>query len=71
MTVFDDDARAVVDALPDAEHLAGTTVLVTGATGMVGGWVTSVLAEVSSRLSRPLQVLALAREPGKAHSRRA
>ena len=64
--VITEDARAIVEHLtPSLRPLAGSTVLVTGATGMVGQYVTRALLEIGRRVDGGLQVIALARNADK------
>ena len=63
------DLDEALGALPDARTLEGATVLVTGATGMVGSCVTDLLARLSQRDRLHLKIVALCRDAGRAAQR--
>lgn len=63
------DLDEALGALPDARTLEGATVLVTGATGMVGSCVTDLLARLSRRDCLHLKIVALCRDAGRAAQR--
>jgi UDP-glucuronate decarboxylase len=66
-TVVGQDAAEIAEGLGAlAGRLAGRTVLVTGATGMVGRSVVEALLAVAARVDPPVHVLGLARSEDKA-----
>ena len=62
------DAREIVAALP-TEKLAGQTVLLTGATGIVGTYFLATLRELADGPHAPAKVYAVARREVPAHLR--
>jgi dTDP-glucose 4,6-dehydratase len=68
-SVIATDVRELVDELPPYSHLAGGSMLVTGATGMVGQYVVLSLLEISARLDGRLHVIGHARNEAKARAR--
>ena len=50
---------------PDLDTLRSARVLVTGASGFVGGWLLEALARADHRLRLGLRVVALCRDPGR------
>ena len=61
-----EDLQSVCERIPNAERLAGKTILVTGATGLVGSYLVKVLALLGAGQVRGLKVLALVRDREKA-----
>jgi nucleoside-diphosphate-sugar epimerase len=66
------DRQADFAALPaealatvDLAALAGRTILVTGATGFVGGWLLAAIQWINERMSQPVRVHAVARRAGR------
>ena len=64
--------RADFAALPatalaaiDLASLSGRTILITGATGFVGGWLLAAIEWLNERADRPIRVHAVARRPGE------
>ena len=64
--------RADFEALPatalatiDLARLSGRTILLTGATGFVGGWLLAAIEWLGERTDRPIRVHAVARRPGE------
>ena len=45
----------------DATTLSGKTVLVTGATGLIGQNIVKTLLEISDSLDRPIEIIATTR----------
>ncbi len=69
-TVFQQDMEKICSADFIAwERLKDKTILVTGATGLIGSSVVNALLYANSRRSLHLTVLALVRDPGKAAAR--
>lgn len=66
--VAEDAARIAEDLGGLADRLAGRTVLVTGATGMVGSCVVDALLAIATRCDRPVRVLGLVRSADKART---
>lgn len=58
---LDDAERVVARCAPDLGALAGKTVLVTGATGFIGGSVADALVAFNSRASAPCRLLLASR----------
>lgn len=68
MTAFTEkDIRAALEAgAPGCEELAGRTVFVTGATGLIGRSLIWALLDLSARLSPHIRIVALVRDEKKA-----
>ena len=65
--------RADFEALPpaalstiDLASLAGRTILITGATGFVGGWLLAAIDWLNERMTDPIRVYAISRRPDAA-----
>ena len=61
-----EDLKDVCDRIPHAERLAGKTVLVTGATGLVGSYLVKALALLGMEWIAGIKVLAFVRSREKA-----
>lgn len=64
-----EDCRAILEAPLPWTDLAGKRVLVTGATGMIGGYIAATLAHLRDRLAAPPEVHLLVRDRHKAEAR--
>src|ERR1700728_4252440 len=65
-----DDIREVVTAGCGVESVTGSTVLVTGATGLVGGFLVEVLAAAHQQLGgSPTRIVITTRSPAEARRR--
>ena len=64
-TVVAEDIERILSERIDWPRIAGTTVLVTGATGMIGQYVVRTLAELGREADRP-SVVALTRQADRA-----
>ena len=65
--IFREDLDSIIsDAAIDFERLRNRTVLVTGATGLIGFWCVSALLYADKRFGLGLRVIANARNPEKA-----
>ena len=63
--VVAEDIERILSERIDWPRIAGTTVLVTGATGMIGQYVVRTLAELGREADRP-SVVALTRQADRA-----
>ena len=64
--VIEEDIRSILDLQVPWQRLASARVLVTGASGMVGQYVTRALLGLGARLDTPPDVIALVRNEAKA-----
>jgi UDP-glucuronate decarboxylase len=71
ITTISDDVAAIAARDLPWEKLAGQRVLVTGAAGFLGGYLARTLLSLHTlgKVSRPVQVVALVRDPARASSR--
>ena len=65
-TVLREDIDDIVDTIPEPDALRGSTVLVTGAAGMLPSYVVRTLAALNDRFSAGIRVLALVRNADRA-----
>ena len=59
------DLNEILRAVPDWEQLRGASILVTGATGLIGAMLTDALLYASRKLDLRLRVFGLSRNPEK------
>jgi UDP-glucuronate decarboxylase len=71
LSAFDDDVTAIVRRLPSWDALSGCKVVVTGAGGFLGGYLTRTLLALNSAgvLAQPVKVLAMVRDVDRARQR--
>lgn len=67
--VWIDDIDKVLQALPDLNDLTGKSVLVTGATGLIGSSVVDLLIRHNDTHTEPVRILAAGRSRGKVNDR--
>lgn len=60
---------ALESALPDVSALRGSTLLITGATGLIGAFLTDALSMANEAQNLNLRILALCRNAGRARER--
>jgi hypothetical protein len=65
-SIIEEDIRSILDLPVAWERLSGARVLVTGATGMVGQYVTRALLGLGARLDTAPNVTALVQNNAKA-----
>lgn len=65
--VLQKDLVDIAESLPDAEQFRDRTILVSGATGLVGSYLTRVLLAVNRIRGVNLKVIAMIRDPEKAN----
>ncbi len=63
--IFEEDLELIISEDIKWEKFRGKTVLITGATGMIGMYLTGVLAMLNDRKGYGIQILALLRHPDK------
>ena len=68
--IREDSERVVAACRPELEKLGGLTVMVTGATGFIGGSLVDALLEFSRDAARPCKLLLPARLPDRARGLR-
>ena len=67
--LWTDDLDRVVSSLPILDKLSGQTVLITGATGLIGSAVTDVLLRYTRHSSRPIRIYAAGRSAQRMEAR--
>ncbi len=63
--IFEEDLEQIIKEDINWEKLRGKTVLITGASGMIGMYLTGVLAMLNDRKDYGIQILSLLRHPEK------
>ena len=67
--LYVEDLNGILDGVVSLEPLCGATVLITGATGMIGACLTDALAAANRRLGLGVRILAGCRNIQRAHAR--
>jgi len=66
MSVLQEDINYIISAAPFLKELKGCTILVTGASGLIGSMIIRTLAQASTELSLDLRAVALVQNANKA-----
>lgn len=64
--ILQEDLDYIANSFPDINMLKNSTILVTGATGLVGSYAVKALAAINRIHNANMKILALVRNPEKA-----
>ena len=68
-SIYQADLKAVGEAVPNREKLKHATVMISGATGMIGACLTDALAAMNARYGLDMRIIALCRSEARAKAR--
>jgi UDP-glucuronate decarboxylase len=64
--IIEQDSQQILNASLPWEHFSGKNIIVTGSTGMIGGYITVILYHLSQQLDNPPCIHILVRDKNKA-----